>query len=408
MGNFAYTARNSEGKIVRGIQDAATENDAINMLQAKNLLVIKIESSASSGGRKAPVNRGSKKRRVRVKSEDVLFFAAQTGTLLEAGVPVLRAIEVGAEQTESRQFQKVLNEIRESIKAGSTLRDSIARHPRVFPPLWSHLIEAGESSGNLPLALAQLSSHLEASMNLNKKVISALVYPGVLFVTAIGAIIVFMLKIIPVFARLFENFHADLPVLTQAIIHMSNFTQRYFIYMVGSVAVTVFFMRRYLRTVEGKILQDRMSLKLPIFGGFIRDSVMARSAVTLASLIKSGVSITKSLEITAHASGNILFENAFMDILAQVQQGKPLAACFREHSLFPSVVVQLVSIGEESGRLPDMVMRVAKYYEDRVEVFVSRLSVLIEPAILIIVGGLVGVIVVAMFLPIFSLSSIVK
>ena len=411
MPSFAYTGRNSEGKVVKGIQDAQSENDAINILQSKNLLVTRIESLSASGARMKAQNSlpSASRRRVWVKGEDLLFFATQTSTLLDAGIPVLRTLEVAAEQTSSILFHNTLLDIKESIKAGSTLRDAVARHPRVFPALWPHLIEAGESSGNLPLSLMQLANHLESSLNLKKKIISALVYPAVLLTASVGAVFIFMLKIVPVFAKLFSSFKADLPVLTKSIIRLSNFFQHTFVYIILIAGTSLYFILWYFRKPQGKALLDRLIIVMPIFGGFAKETILARISINLASLIKSGVSIIKSIEITAHASGNTLYESAMIDISAEIQQGKTLATCFREKSfLFPPLFSQLVLIGEESGKLPDMVGRIAKYYETRVEIFVARLSVLIEPIVLVLVGGIVGVIVVAMFLPIFQISSIVK
>ena len=288
------------------------------------------------------------------------------------------------------------------------MRGALPPPPSFFPTRGGSRSAGGNPGATLPLALNQLAHHLEASQSLHKKFVSALVYPCVLLAAAIGAVFVFMLKIIPVFSKLFSNFQADLPALTQIVIGASLFTQHYILWMLGGVALTVFLARRFLRSREGRVFLDRATLTLPIFGGFVRDNIMARMGVTLSSLIKSGVSIVKSLEITAHAAGNGVYEAAILDIMTQVQQGKPLAVCFREKNIFSPVVVQLIAIGEESGKLPEMIARIATYYEERVGVFVSRLSVLIEPIILVVVGGIVGVIVVAMFLPIFSLSSIVK
>ena len=398
---YLYTARDANGKMIQGTQDAGSEFAAIKILQNKNLLITKIVDAAQAS--QAAKSKVIKKHR-RAKTDDLLFFCRQLAILLEAGIPLLRSLEILVSQVQSIQLTTALENLKADIKAGSSFKDAVAKNPKVFPSLWAYLIEAGETSGNLPLVLTQLANHLETSLNLKKKMISALVYPAILVCVSIGAVLVFLLKIIPVFERLFKSFHAELPALTQGVIDLSQFFQHYFVFVAAGVAAVVYFGKRYIATSDGRRNADRLVLKLPAFGGFIRDGIVARITTNLATLVQSGVNLLESLHITSRAAGNTVFEEALSITANDVQQGKTLAASLDQHNLFSPIVINMIAIGEESGKLADMLTRVAKQYDEKVDVFISRLSTIIEPIVMVIVGGVVGVLVVAMFLPIMSLS----
>ncbi len=401
---YIYTARDKDGKSVSGTQDAQSESAAVKILQGRDLVITRIIDLSAETVRKA----GARRRRKRIKGDDLLFFVRQAATLLDAGIPLLRSIEIIASQVNSLRLSEALDALRADIKAGATFKDSIGRHPKVFPPLWVYLIEAGETSGNLPLVLDQLADHLEANLNLKKKVVSAMVYPAVLILVSIVAMLVFLLKIIPIFSNLFKSFNAKLPPITQFVINTSEFLGDYLLYILAGVGLGVWALRRFAATPNGRRTLDRMLLNAPLIGGFARDTTLARIAINLSTLVKSGVNLLRSIEITGQVSGNSQYEAALANTGHEVQQGKSLSGALSQSSLFPGIMVDMIMIGEESGRLPDMLARVAKYYQDRVDIFVSRLGTLIEPVILILVGGFVGFLVVAIFLPIFSLSTVIK
>ncbi|HTL71617.1 MAG TPA: type II secretion system F family protein [Candidatus Eisenbacteria bacterium] len=402
---YLYAARDAEGRVVEGKQEAASEYLAVRILQSRGLLITRIVDSAAE--LKVDKKKG-RKRHQRVKSEDLLFFVRQSAILLDAGVPLLKAVTMLTTQIESEKLFRALDRVKDEMRAGSSLKAALAKDPKVFPPMWTFLIEAGETSGNLPLVLNQLADHLEASINLKKKVASALVYPAVLVVLTFAAVLVFLLKIIPVFAKLFANFNAKLPPLTLAVIAVSDFARAYFFYVVVAAVAGVYFLRRYSRTPGGRRVLDRFIIRIPVFGELMRDSILARIAINLSTLVKSGVNLLKSIEITARASGNAIYETALENIEQEIQQGKTLSAALGDSALFPPILISMIAIGEESGRLAEMLERVAKYHESRVDVFLGRLSTLIEPLVLVLVGGFVGLLVVSMFLPIFSLSNVIK
>lgn len=402
MGTYIYTGRNSEGKQVHGTQDAPNQLAAIKTLQSQNLIITRItEAGVQAAAAKAKKTKKHKK----AKIEDLLFFCRQTAILLEAGVPLLRSIEILTPQCQSLKLEESLRNLGADIKAGSSLKEATAKNPKIFPSLWPHLIEAGEASGNLPLVLNQLADHLEATLNLKKKVVSALVYPAILVTIAVGAIIIFLVKIIPIFANLFSKFGAKLPVLTQMVIDLSNFLKTNLFLIAMGIGMTVFFTRSYLATAGGKRAADRFVLKIPVMGTMIYDSILARICMNLSTLIQSGVNLLESIQISSHVSGNSQFEDALVAIGNDVQQGKPFSEALDKHNLFSPITIHMVKVGEESGRLAEMLARVGKLYEDRVDVYVSRLSTLIEPLVMVFVGSIIGVLVVAMFMPILNLSS---
>jgi type IV pilus assembly protein PilC len=403
---FHYTARDENGKLVQGTQEADDESSAVRQLQAKNLLVTKVVPAAVAavGG----VIQKPKKKHRKVKPEDMLFFVRQTATLLEAGIPLFRAIDIISEQVDSETLQKVIGQLKDDIRAGTTLKEAIAKNPKVFPRIWVFLIEAGEASGNLPLVLHQLADNQEAAMNLRKKIVTAMVYPSVVILVAIVAVLVFLLKVIPIFAQIFDDFGAELPPLTKGVILVSNFFQKTFLFFLAGFFLSGYLFKKYASTQGGRRSVDAFVLRLPIFGEFAKDTILARIAINFSTLIASGVNLLKSIEITSHASGNTLFETALNNASLDVQQGKPLSAALAQSPLFPAIMIHMIRVGEESGKVPDMMAQVGKYYTTRVDVFVSRLGTLIEPAILVIIGGIVGVLVIAMFLPIFNLGSVIN
>lgn len=401
---FAYQARQADGKTVTGTQEAGSEADAVRILQGRGLLVTRVSPLAAESHTRAR----AKRRHRRVKTEDLLFFIRQEATLLEAGIPLLRSIEIITHQINSQRLLEVLDKVKHHISSGSQFSESLARYPGVFPPLWSYLIEAGEVGGNLPLVLGQLATNLETNMSLRKKFVSALVYPAFLMVIAVGAVFFFLHSLIPIFSSLFKSVNAQLPAITLLVISLSDFLRAYFPLIAGTIAVGVFVLRRQLRTPAGRALADRLILRVPFVEGLVRDGILARVSINLSTLIKSGVNLLKSIEIVAQISGNTVYQTALLNVSHDVRQGKALSSALAQNGLFPSLMVDMILIGEESGRLPDMMSRVAKYYEERVDTLIGRMSTLIEPVILVLVGAVVGFLVVAIFMPIFSLSTVVK
>jgi len=399
-----YVARDSSGKPVQGHQEAPSETAAVSILQSKGLYVTQVLNTAT-------VVKSVKKRkrlRKRLTAEDQLFFIAQCSNLLGVGIPFVRAMDVISELTESDKMHEVIIEITSNIKSGSTFKDAIARHPKIFPAHWTFLIEAGELSGTLPQVLGQLAQNMEATENLKKKVVSALVYPSVLVSASLAAIIFFMVFIVPIFTKLFKGFKAKLPLVTQIIVNISDFMKSNFLFAVIGGVIAVVFLRRYFASPKGRRVLHIALLRVPIIGSAMSDIIHARMCIILSMLIRSGLNFLKSIEVTSNVSGNFVFETALNNIRLEVQSGKPLSACLGENAIFSPMMVNLVKIGEESGKLPEMVEKASQYFTQRVDIFATRIGVLIEPIVMIVVGGIIGTIAVAIFMPIIRLSSVVN
>lgn len=401
---YNYKARSPAGESIDGSQEAANEELAVAALHSRELLVIRLKETAKA---QETTGRGKKGHR-RIKSDDLMFFLNQLVMLLEAGIPLLRSLEIISGLTESRRLHEVLGTVTDNIRSGSTFKDSMARHPAHFPHFWSYLIEAGETSGSLPVVLKELAKNVESNDALKKKIISALIYPAVLMLGAVATVLLFMLKIIPVFQKIFSQFHAKLPPLTQGIMLTSSFLQHYFLIFCLMIAVFIYALKAYVSTSIGRWTTDKFLLSVPVLGDAASDFVHARINIILSTLIKSGLNLLRSIEIAARASGNVIFENALNDVAQKVQEGKTLSQSLKEDPLFSPMMVQLIMIGEESGELPKLIAKAAKYYEEKVELLSSRLGVLIEPLILVLVGSMIGVLALGLFLPLFTLGTAIR
>ncbi|MBI3315510.1 MAG: type II secretion system F family protein [Candidatus Omnitrophica bacterium] len=408
MPTFQYTARNKQGEQIHGKQEALTEVEAVGVLQGQGLIPTHIALVSSEERAVESGLRQVRKRHRRIKEDDLLFFVTQTGSLLEAGIPLLRTLEIVADQIESSQLNHVLNDIRQKIREGSSFKDAVYKNAGSFPLYWPYLIEAGETSGSLTNVLQQLAKNLDGSIRLKKKVVSALIYPCILIAVASVAVLVFLLKLIPIFENLFKSFNASLPPITAAVVVFSNFMRKFFLLILAALAGGVYAFRRYLRTPTGKTAFDQTVLHIPILGDFLRNVIQARICMILSTLIRSGLNLIQSIEISSKVAGNVIYERSLANAVQGIQQGKTLSACINESRLFAPMMVHFLNIGEESGKLAEMVEKAARYFDENVDVFATRLGTLVEPVILIVVGGIIGFLLVAMFMPIFSISQAIK
>ncbi|MCA9395742.1 MAG: type II secretion system F family protein [Candidatus Omnitrophica bacterium] len=406
MPDYAYKGRNEDGRSVDGVITAISEDAAIKQVLALGITINTLKERVDQQINPATVRKKKSKTRKKVKGEDLHLFTTELATLLDSGVSLVRSLEIVSTQIRSEKLAHAVKSLSTDIKSGSTLKDAMAKHPKVFPAVWEHIIDAGEMSGKLPFVLAELGRSLAMIEGIRKKVVSALIYPGVLICVAIGAILLFMTKIIPVFATLFEQFDKELPAITQAVIGLSEFLQKGFIYYsLGSVCIFLL-LRSYFATERGKDWLHRTVLKLPVVGSLLKDAIIARISVNLAILIRSGVNFVQALDVTAKTSGNRVFENALQKIMEEVKSGVMLSEAMMNQPLFSVMMTQMLTVGEEIGKIDEMLSKIGEYYESRVNVFADRLGTLIEPAIMVIVGTIVGILVIAMFLPMFTMSDI--
>ncbi len=404
MASFNYHARDIKGIALKGVVDASDKETAIKELLTKNLIITKLDVATTAGvfgQKKIKMHKG-------VKPEDLLSFAREIATLLEAGVSFLRAIDILLPQITSIKLKDAVTVIRLDISAGTTFKDALGKRPDIFPNVWLHIVEAGEMTGKLPFVLNELSNNMATTEGIKKKVTTALIYPGILMLIACGAILFFVTSIIPVFAELFESFDAELPALTLLILGFSDFVRHNLLFMIAVGIIGLYLLRMYLQTFNGRYMRDKTLLALPVFGEMVKDAIIARLCVNLSIMLKSGVNFIQSLDIGSRATGNLVYEQALITVKADVQEGMALSQSMMKQPLFSSMMTQVLMVGEEIGKLDEMLIRVGEYYEARVNVSVGRISALIEPIILVFVGGVIGFLVVAMFLPILTLSSSIK
>lgn len=403
MLNFKYSARDKDGKLVYGIIEAVEQNDAIINLQSKGLVVVSVSQIKQKYFLAGPQ---SKKLRRSIKPEDLAFFCRQMSILLSAGVTLLRSLSILLKETTSRPLCNALEKIKTDIEEGNNLHNALAKHPKIFHYLWISMIEAGETSGQLSDAFSRLAVYLERSGSVMRKVKGSLVYPAILLAVCIAAILIFMLKVIPMFGNIYKGFNIELPALTVIVISFSKFMQRYIIFILVMASGIIYGLKIFVsKTLTGRIMFDTFKLNIPLFGPIIRSSIIERFAHGLSTLIKSGIPILTGLDIIAKSCGNKIYEDAIISVKENVRTGKSMSTLLESSGLFPSIVTQMINIGEETGRLSDILDRVANYYQEKMDAMVDVMTTAFEPLLLIFMGVTVGTLVIAMYLPIFKIAS---
>ena len=342
----------------------------------------------------------------RITSGDLTLFCRQLATLLGAGVTILRSMNIIAQQVASKRLCQVINNLQKSMEAGLSLHEAMARHPEVFSELWINLVESGEASGNLAMVLSRLASYLERDAAFKKKIISALIYPAILMFAGLAALLFMSIKIIPTFAEIFKGFNIELPFLTKVLLVVSFFIRHYGIALVILVAIGIWFMRKYTSTKQGKKQYQGFLLKLPGFGEFFRTLSIERFTSEMSTLVESGVPILYSLEISERSVNNAILEEVIRKIKEDVRAGKPLGKSLEKSNFFDPMVVQMVNIGEEIGELSNMFKRLNTFYQEYLETFLTRFTSMFEPAMLIFMGVIIGIMVIGLFLPIFEISQV--
>lgn len=405
MPSFVYMARDKNGGLQTGSLDGVNEEDVVTVLQSRGLIVTSVMRKGSQVTQTAGQPRRARRLRSRVNSDDKVLFCQQLATLLEAGIPLLRGLEVICAQVESRPLLIALEQMRRDIEGGRTFRDAIAKYPKIFSGLWVNLVETGEASGHLAQSLRQLARYLESARELQTKAMTALSYPAVLIGASILAMVIFLLKIIPMFNTMFTAMNIELPLLTRIVISMSDAVRHHLVVVAAGLAVTIWVVKWFMSTQQGRWVTDQLLLKMPIFSPLIVNLQLAQFASGLGTLLESGVPILFSLEIMESSASNKIYGQAIGEIKERVREGKTMADPMSRTELFPPMMVQMVQVGEEIGELGKMLEQIAKYYESRVAVFIERMTTLFEPLAIIVMGAVIGTLVVSMFLPIFSIAS---
>jgi type IV pilus assembly protein PilC len=395
MPNFVWKGRDRSGAIQEGVLVADTKDLAFNTLSRQGIVVTGIRER----GKEAAIPRAGR----RIPPKKVAVFTRQFSVMIDAGLPLVQCLDVLGTQQDHKAFQKIILQVRQDVEAGSTLADAMRKHPRAFDALYVNMVAAGESGGILDTILQRLSTYIEKAVKLRAQVRSAMIYPIAVLTIAAGVVAIILLKVIPTFAALFAGLGAELPLPTRVVIAASNFMARYFLLIIVFLVGAWYAFKAYYRTDGGRHLVDRIVLQLPIFGEIYRKIAVARFCRTLATLTSSGVPILDSLEITARTAGNAIIEDAILATRKSVEAGKTIAEPLRDAKVFPNMVVQMVSVGEQTGAIDTMLNKIADFYEDEVDVAVAGLIKLMEPIMIAILGVVIGGIVIAMYLPMFSL-----
>ncbi len=403
MGKYLYTAQDAQGGTSTGVLEAGDENEAAQSLQSRGLLILSLAPEKAAGAAAGFKSLGGGK----VSGRDLVFFGAQLSTLLNGGVPLVRSLSLLGDNTVDRGLSGALQAVTKDVASGSQFHQALSKHPKVFSNLWVSLIQAGELSGQLPRSLKQIADYMEAQEDMNGKIVTALMYPAVLFVISAGVLAFFIIKIVPTFAEIFKSFHITLPALTAFIIFVSTSLADHLFLIVGAIVAAVVLVRSYLETEAGRMTWSRMMIRLPFFGEFINNILLERLLVTLTTLLTSGVSILNAIQVLENVyATNPLFQNALKSVRNDVAQGKTISASFAKTGILPQLATQMMLMGEESGKLPDILATLSNFYKGQVEQFIRRFTSIIDPIMVVCIGGLVAVIVMAVFQPIFSLSQI--
>jgi type IV pilus assembly protein PilC len=395
MPQFEWKGRKRTGEMVDGVMTADSKDAVVGALRRQQIVAVKIKEKGKELA--LPKFGGG------VSTKDLAIFTRQFSVMIDAGLPVVQCLEILGSQQLNKAFQRVLYEVREDVEAGSALNEAFKKHPKVFDNLYCNLVAAGEAGGILDTILQRLSVYIEKNVKLKAAVKSAMIYPIVVVTVAISVVILIMWKVVPTFASLFAGVGAKLPVPTLIVISISNFLGRWGWLCVLLIFGLVTALRLYYRTEGGRYLIDKILLKAPVFGIVLRKIAVARFCRTLATLVSSGVPILEGLDITARTSGNAIVEEAILKTRRSVEEGKTLTEPLAASGVFPGMVTQMISVGESTGALDAMLAKIADFYEDEVDEAVANLMSLLEPIIIVFLGVCVGGIVIAMYLPLFTL-----
>ncbi len=402
MMTFKYIAKDQNARNVAGKMAAENQNIVLEELRKRKLTVISISAVKESGGGKASFARK------KVKGEDIVIFARQLATMVDAGIPILQGLDALQQQMSHPYFKSVIGAIKDDIELGSSLAVAFAKHPKVFDPLFINMVKVGETGGVLSAVLDRVATYMEKTLKLKQKVKSAMIYPAVVISMAVIITIVLLVKVVPTFASIYGSFNQELPAMTKLLIGISNGLKKYLIFVIGFFFIVGFVLDRWNRTEKGALTLDRLKLSFPIFGELLRKVAISRFSRTLATLIQSGVPILESLDIVGKSCGNKLLEVVVEGVKNNVREGESIAIPLVKSGVFPPMVTRMIAIGEKSGQLEKMLNKVAEFYDDQVDAAVAGLTSIIEPVLIGFLGIVVGFIVIALFLPIINITQVLK
>lgn len=399
MATYKYIAIDKNGKRIEALHSAESEKNLVSTLSANQLTIVSITEQK----KRASIFKKSTK----IKSDDLILFSRQLATMVNAGLPLVQGLDTLADQMENPSLKTLIRKLEDDVEGGESFSQALLKHQKVFSEFYVSMIRAGEESGTLDEILNRLATYLENSAKLARKVKSALVYPAVVTVMSILIVMVLILKVVPTFKNIFDAFGGTLPLPTRVLIGTSEILKDYFLIVAGILAVAFFLLRKYVRTEKGRLQFDGLKLRIIIFGSLMKKVALAKFARTLCTLIKSSVPILKALEIVGATSGNKVLEKTLSSVGIGVKEGKTIAEPLSKSRFFPAMVVKMISVGEKTGALEDMLTKIADFYESEVDAAVDGLTSVIEPVLICFLGIIIGSIVIAMFLPILKMSTLV-
>jgi type IV pilus assembly protein PilC len=400
MPSFVYVARETAtGREIRNSVEAVTEQAAITALLNRNLLVVAIQEKVGKKGKTA----GGK-----VNLQDLVVFTRQLATMIDAGLAMVQSLQALAEQTNNKVMRDVIKDVCTRVEGGDSFSEALTKHPKAFNKLYCCMVSAGERGGLLAEILSRLATYLENTARLRRKVKSSMMYPITVTVVAIGITIFLLVKVVPVFGDIFSSFGHKLPAPTQWLITVSNFMKKFLIPVLFAMGGTVYGWLYFIKTKPGREFWDSRRIKLPIFGSIAHKICLARFTRTFASLIRSGVPILEVMTVTSNTCGNVVMEKAIRVATADIERGESISTALGKHPVFPSMIIRMITAGEQTGKIDSMLERISDFLDEEIETILSGLTSLIEPLLIVFLGVVVGGIVICMFLPIFKMSEIIN
>lgn len=404
MPKFAYVIQDGTGKMFKGSISAPSRDRAAIALQEKGYMILELKDTSSAG---ALTRREGSRSARKVPAHVLAFFAEQMSTLIAGGVPLVRAITLLGEYSSSPELRSVLMQVAKDISTGVSLHNSLAKHPKAFNHVWLSLVQAGEVGGKLPETLMQISSYIKKETAIKSKIITAVTYPAILLIMSLFVLVYFVIGIVPTFAKIFEDFQMDLPAITEGVLWVSNTIRSAFFYMLAALIAAIVAFRAYVKTPPGKRAFHNFLLNVPLLGNFLKNVYYERLLSTLATLLQSGVTILNAITVLEESfDSNVVIQQALRKAKKEVSEGHSIADSFRDTHAFPGIMTEMMRIGEESGRLPNIITTLSKFYNDHIEQFIARFSSVIDPILIIGVGLIIGVVVLSIFMPIFKMSQL--
>ncbi|MHB1680088.1 MAG: type II secretion system F family protein [bacterium] len=404
---YQWKGRKKTGEYITGQIDAASPEIVIDELHKNSIYPINVDKKSEFLSLQLTASKEVSSK-TKISDNDLIVFTRQFSSLVDSGVPILQGLSIMIEQQKNKNLKGILSKIKENIESGGSLSDSFKKFPRVFNDLYVNLVDAGEKGGVLDKVFRRLSVYFEKTLKLKRKVKGAMIYPTIVLSVAFGVIVILLTFVIPVFANLFASVGAKLPGLTQDVINFSDFVRSYILYIIIAIGIAVFLFKSYYKRENGRRNIDRSILKLPLIGLLLKKVSIARFSRTLSTMVESGVPILSALGIVSKISGNKIIEESLMKAKEDVASGSPLSTAINKTGLFPPLVVQMIMVGEKTGNLDAMLAKVADYYDEEVDNAVTNLTAMMEPALIVFLGIVVGILVVAMYLPIFNLGKAIK